>query len=167
MKFTNLTIKVILIASLLISPVYSLSANANTEAVATGETEYTTKLAIEINNIRLEQGLNGLATSSELMQAAQMKAEDMAAKGYFAHTSPEGISPWHWFYEAGYKPRLAGENLALSYSLESDIVTAWLNSPGHKRNIVKENYTETGFGVAVGTYNGQAVYYIVELFGHR
>lgn len=163
MKFTKLAVQLVLVASLLLSPVCTFA----TELSSTYEYQgYTKQLSKKINNIRLEQGLGSLATSSRLMQAAQMKAEDMVARGYFAHTSPDGISPWHWFYKADYKPRFAGENLALSFSLKADIVKHWLDSPSHKRNIMKENYTETGFGIAEGIYNGRKAYYIVELFGH-
>ena len=152
---------------MLFSPVYSFASGNNeiTFKVREGQ-EYKNKLAKQINDIRLEMGVNVLATSSKLMQAAQMKADDMVAKGYFAHTSPEGTSPWHWFYTANYKPRLAGENLALCFSTKADIVKHWVASSSHFKNIIKENYTETGFGFAEGEYRGRKAYYIVELFGH-
>ncbi len=163
--FSGKTIKVLLTLILIVSPITSFSAHATENTEVEYSSDYKTKLTTKINNIRQNQNLNQLATSSKLMLAAQLKAEDMAKKGYFAHTSPEGISPWHWFYEVGYQPKFAGENLALSYSLESDIVKHWLNSPSHQRNIVNSNYTETGIGVAEGMYKGHKAYYIVELFG--
>jgi len=162
MKLTKLTIQLIVLLSLFLSPVYSFAAETNTNLQSQN---HKNKLTKTINDIRTEQGLRLLATSSKLMEAAQSKAEDMARNAYFAHTSPDGVSPWHWFYEAGYRPRIAGENLALSYSLKSNIVQAWLDSPSHKKNIMKDAYTETGFGIAEGSYRGHRAYYIVELFG--
>jgi uncharacterized protein YkwD len=123
------------------------------------------KLITKTNNTRVDNSLPSLATSSKLMQAAQLKAENMASKGYFAHTSPDGLTPWHWFYEVGYKARYAGENLALAYSLDSDIVKSWMNSPTHKKNLLGKNYEETGIGIAKGKYNGRDAYFIVQVFG--
>lgn len=130
--------------------------------------DYNPSIAKLFNNSNIQrdkQGVSLLATSTKLMRAAQLKAEDMAKNGYFAHTSPTGVNPWYWFYEAGYKPELAGENLALSRTLDSDIVKSWMNSEGHRKNIVNGAYTEMGIGIAKGKYAGRDAYYIVQLFG--
>ena len=111
-------------------------------------------------------GASGLEWSGQLGAAAQMKAEDMAQKGYFAHTSPDGLSPWHWFYEVGCKPRYAGENLALSLTPGSDFMKHWMASAKHRNNLLNKNYTEIGIGIARGKYAGREVYYIVQLFGN-
>lgn len=121
---------------------------------------------IELTNAERVTGSEKLLVKNErLMKAAQMKAESMARESYFSHTSPKGINPWHWFYEAGYKPRLAGENLGLTYSKTPRLVDAWMKSPTHKKNILKERYEEIGIGVAKGIYNGREVYFTVQLFG--
>src|SRR5258708_122532 len=62
------------------------------------------------NTDRTQNRLDGLVINPVLSKAAQAKANDMAAKSYFAHTSPEGIDPWYWFNQAGYKFAYAGEN---------------------------------------------------------
>ncbi len=85
------------------------------------------------NKDRATNNLATLSLNDTLTAAAKLKATDMAAKGYFAHTSPEGLTPWHWFGEAGYKFIYAGENLAINYSESDAVETAWLNSPTHRR----------------------------------
>jgi hypothetical protein len=105
------------------------------------------------NEERADVGLAPLTENALLAQAAQLKAEDMASKGYFAHTSPEGLTPWHWFQVVGYSYAHAGENLAVNFFDSADVAEAWMDSPTHKANIVKANYTEIGVGVASGTYD--------------
>lgn len=106
-----------------------------------------------------------LADSPVLDRAAQMKADDMASKGYFAHTSPEGISPWYWFQLAGYRYTHAGENLAVNFYDSKDVVEAWMRSEGHRKNILNEKYTEIGVGVATGMYQEREAVFIVQHFG--
>jgi len=88
----------------------------------------------------------------------------MASKGYFAHYSPSGLSPWYWFTKAGYSYKKAGENLAVNFKDSDDVVRAWMNSPTHKANIVKEGYTEIGIGIAEGVYQGKKATFVVQLF---
>ena len=121
---------------------------------------------IAFTNIeRAHSELNSLQESAVLDRAAQAKANDMAAKGYFSHTGPNGEEPWRWLVEAGYDYRYAGENLAVRFSDSKEVVDAWMASPTHKANIVKSQYTEIGIGVADGTYQGQPVTFVVQFFG--
>lgn len=116
----------------------------------------------------LERGFNNLATLKEnphLDAAAQKKAEDMAAKGYFAHTGPDGKEPWAWINEANYAYAYAGENLAVRFNNSEDVVRAWMASPTHRANIIKPQYTEIGVGVAEGTYKGAPATFVVQYFG--
>lgn len=117
------------------------------------------------NNDRLIEGKGWLTTNATLTFAAQMKANDMAAKGYFAHTSPEGKNPWYWFKQAGYNFVYAGENLAVNFSDSVDVERAWMNSPGHRTNIVNGKYTEIGIATAQGVYNGRPTTFVVQFFG--
>lgn len=117
------------------------------------------------NKERTGEHLGVLAHNTVLDKAAQMKADDMAAKGYFAHYSPAGVAPWHWFDKAGYSFVNAGENLAVHFTDSDEVVTAWMNSPTHRANIVNPNYTEIGVGTARGTYEGFATVFVVQLFG--
>ena len=109
--------------------------------------------------------LQGLKVSPLLEKVAQMKADDMASKGYFAHNSPEGKTPWYWFKEAGYTYSFAGENLAVYFSDSAELEKAWMNSPGHRANILNSYFTEIGVAMARGTYQGQDTVYVVQVFG--
>ncbi|HEV8677394.1 MAG TPA: CAP domain-containing protein [Candidatus Paceibacterota bacterium] len=117
------------------------------------------------NAERAKAGDGALTENAELDAAAQAKASDMAAKGYFSHVGPDGKEPWAWISEAGYAYSYAGENLAVRFDNSSDVVSAWMASPTHKANIVKPQYTEIGLAVADGTYQGSPATFIVQYFG--
>lgn len=117
------------------------------------------------NQERLALGLSELKNSNLLKQAAQAKAEDMAKKGYFAHVTPDGKSPWYWIDQTGYQYKSAGENLAVNFDYSRDVVNAWMNSPTHKANIVKAKYQEIGIGIAEGFYQGRPTVFVVQMFG--
>lgn len=119
----------------------------------------------ETNESRAVNNLNTLKINLVLNTAAQLKANDMASKGYFSHTSPAGLTPWHWFELAGYKFSYAGENLAVNFVDSKDVVDAWMGSPTHRANILSDYFTEIGIGVANGEYNGQEATFIVQMFG--
>jgi len=122
-------------------------------------------LTILTNEERAKNDVPPLVPNELLARAAQLKAEDMAAKGYFAHTSPEGITPWYWFNQVGYKYTYAGENLAVNFFESEDLSRAWMNSPTHRANIVKKEFTEIGIGVANGVYQGRNTVFVAEFFG--
>ena len=117
------------------------------------------------NGDRTQNGLKDLAISPTLQKAAQLKANDMAAKSYFAHTSPDGVTPWHWFKEAGYQFSYAGENLAVRFSDSIDVNNAWMNSPAHRANILNADFSEIGIATAEGEYQGQPAVFVVQEFG--
>lgn len=123
-------------------------------------------LADLTNEERQSQNLSTLKVNPILNKAAEMKAEDMAAKGYFAHTSPEGKTPWYWLEKVGYRYQYAGENLAINFSDSKDVTAAWVASPAHKANIVKENYTEIGTGIATGVYEGQNTIFVAQVYAN-
>jgi uncharacterized protein YkwD len=117
------------------------------------------------NRERVENRLDSLTLSPALTKAAQLKANDMAQKSYFAHVSPDGTEPWHWFEEAGYKFAYAGENLAIDFSDSDAVNKAWMNSPTHRANILEQNYTEIGIATAEGVYQGRPTTFVVQEFG--
>jgi hypothetical protein len=117
------------------------------------------------NEDRAGENYKQLAINPTLERAAQMKADDMAAKGYFAHTSPDGHSPWYWFGQAGYDFSYAGENLAVNFSESVDVNKAWMNSPGHRENIMNGNFSEIGIATSEGLYQGRQATFVVQLFG--
>ncbi len=122
-------------------------------------------LVDETNQNRVADHLPSLQVSPLLQAAAQEKANDMATKGYFAHTSPQGLTPWYWFENVGYSFSYAGENLAVNFSDSQDVTTAWMNSPEHRANILSSNFTQIGIATAQGVYEGQSTTFVVEEFG--
>lgn len=117
------------------------------------------------NQTRIETSLDALSSNTLLQQAAQLKANDMATKGYFAHTSPEGHEPWYWLDQVGYVYSYAGENLAVNFIDSDDVTDAWMKSPSHRANIINQNYTEIGIAVASGIYKGKNTVFVAQFFG--
>jgi len=117
------------------------------------------------NARRAESGLAPLTQSPTLSQAALAKGNDMLAKGYWAHFAPDGTSPWNFFLNFGYKYKYAGENLARDFADASTAVSAWMNSPTHRENILNPNYRDIGIGVVEGNLLGADTTIIVQFFG--
>lgn len=126
-----------------------------------------TALVDYANQIRGSLGLLSLKESSDLNRAAYLKAKDILEKDYFDHWSPEGVSPWRWFDEAGYDYKFAGENLAIGFLDSDEVHQAWLDSPTHKQNILSKNYQEIGIAVLAGEFDGRETNVVVQLFGSQ
>ncbi len=120
-----------------------------------------------VNRDRALFGLPALLFDEALAQAARLKADDMVKKGYFAHTSPEGTTPWFFFEKAGYRYRYAGENLAIHFSDIESEQRAWMASEKHRENILSPKYRETGVAVASLSWEGKETTVTVQLFGTR
>jgi hypothetical protein len=117
------------------------------------------------NQQRTAAGLPGLALNSQLTAAAQNKAADMFAKNYWAHNSPDGLTPWYFINGAGYQYSAAGENLAEGFDTSDGVMTGWMNSPGHRANILNSVYKDVGFAVVNGTLLGSATTLVVAEYG--
>lgn len=117
------------------------------------------------NKARQEKGLKPLALNNELSTAAQMKAQDMLVKNYWAHFAPDGTSPWYFVKNSGYVYAYAGENLAKGFTTTSDAQAAWMNSTSHRENILSDKYNDVGFAVTEGQLIGEDTVLIVEMFG--
>ncbi len=116
-----------------------------------------------LNHNRQAIGAQPLTESAKLDQVAMLKAQDMVAKGYFAHQSPQGLSPWYWFRQVGYNYKYAGENLAVGFVDSSEVFTAWMNSPGHRANLDNPNYKEVGTAILSGFQGNSTI--VVQVFG--
>ena len=103
------------------------------------------------NSNRVSNGLPALSLNSQLNSAAQSKANHMVNNDYWAHNAPDGTTPWYFFDQAGYVYLAAGENLAYGFDTSSGTITGWMNSPGHRANILHSDYEEVGFGIANGS----------------
>lgn len=117
------------------------------------------------NTERQKNGLQTLNFSDQLSQAAANKAQDMFAKNYWAHFAPDGSSPWNFILNAGYRYQLAGENLAKNFMFSSGVVDAWMNSPTHRENMLRSDYTDVGYAIVNGNLNGQETTLVVQMFG--
>ena len=117
------------------------------------------------NTERADNNVGNVKEDALLDSAAQAKANDMAANGYFSHVGPDGKTPWQWVSASGYQYQYAGENLAVRFINSADVVNAWMESPTHRANMVKPVYTQIGVGVAEGMYEGQPATYVVQYFG--
>jgi uncharacterized protein YkwD len=117
------------------------------------------------NQNRQGDGLSDLTVSPVLVAAAQAKANDEAAKGYFAHVSPDGHDSWYWFQQAGYSFTYAGENLAVDFTDSDAVDQAWMNSPEHRANILNGHFTQIGIATAQGSYEGHPTIFVVQMFG--
>jgi hypothetical protein len=126
---------------------------------------FSSVLVEKTNETRLEANKEILNVNDQLVLAAQLKANDMAQKGYFAHTSPEGYSPWYFISQSGYRYSNAGENLAVNFVDSNDVHRAWLNSPTHKENILRDGFKEIGIATAKGEYKGKEAIFVVQYFG--
>src|SRR6185369_12740886 len=109
-----------------------------------------------VNQERQKAGLNPLAPDPELTEVARKHSADMFARGYFAHDTPEGKSPFDRMHDAGVRFLTAGENLALAPTL-SIAHTGLMNSPGHRANILRPQFGRVGIGVMDGGMRGLMV----------
>lgn len=117
------------------------------------------------NQKRQENGLSPLGLDEKLSQAAYNKALDMFNKDYWAHTAPDGATPWKFVIDAGYSYVVAGENLAKNFGYSKDVVEAWMNSPTHKDNILKAEYNDIGYAIVDGKLQGEETTLVVQMFG--
>lgn len=113
-----------------------------------------------INNERIKQGLNPLLKDSKLMDIAQRKSNEMVEKNYFLHTSPTYGTPFNMMKNFGITYKTAGENLAGNSTMKG-AVDSWMNSEGHRKNILSNTYTNIGVGV---TKNERYGYIISAMF---
>ncbi len=126
------------------------------------------KVIIETNRHRQENTppLLTLVENPRLTAAAKAKAEDMFASQYFEHVSPSGVDPGQLVKNHGYDYISTGENLILgNFKDEKEVVQHWMDSPGHRANILNMRFTEIGVAVVKGKYKGQMAWVGVQEFG--
>lgn len=129
-------------------------------------TDISSQKLLELTNQeRAKQNLQPLSYNSKLAIAAQKKAADMFTHDYWAHYSPQGRTPWDFVLDSGYSYEYVGENLAKNFLFSNNVVTAWMNSPTHRENIIKPEYTEVGFAVVNGVLAGEETTLVVQMLG--
>ncbi|MDT4987245.1 MAG: hypothetical protein QOI74_1339 [Micromonosporaceae bacterium] len=121
-------------------------AGAATSTVTTREDQVSTL----INQQRASHNCGPLTTDTKLRTVARAHSADMVARNYFSHTSPDGVTFAVRIRSTGYTLAYA-ENIAWGYRSAADVVDGWMNSPGHRRNILNCAYNRAGLGVAYGS----------------
>ena len=154
-----MSLVMLVIVSLVVANIINRLRNTTPAAVISSD------VVTLANTDRAANSLLPLKVSPILVEAATLKAQDMATKSYFAHVGPDGLDTRHWFTAVGYNFRYAGENLAVNFNESSDVETAWLNSISHRENILNDKFTEIGVATATGTYKGVTATFVVEMFG--
>lgn len=133
----------------------------NNNGNTVSNSEYETKVLGLVNNERAKNGLSALTLDSSLSTVARNHSYDMAKNNFFDHTNLSGQSPFDRLKAAGISYSSAGENIAAGQSTPQEVVNAWMNSSGHRANILNVNYTKMG----VGYYNGGSrTHYWTQLF---
>jgi uncharacterized protein YkwD len=123
-------------------------------------------IIILTNNERQKAGIKTLKENSLLDKIAKERLEDMFNQGYFEHVSPQGISVSDIAKTDGYSYILIGENIALgNFSSSKELVAAWMESTGHKENILNPSFSEIGVYAKAGSYNGAEMIIGVQVFG--
>ena len=113
-------------------------------------TAYEQEVIRLVNQIRSEKGLRPLSYDWELSRVARYKSQDMKDNKYFSHTSPVYGTPFQMIKDFGISYRIAGENIARGYATPQAVVNGWMNSSGHRANILNANYTHIGVGYVSG-----------------
>jgi len=133
------------------------------------EDSYLTRAGvISVTNTQRKENANLSALKENVLlnKAAQIKLRDMFKQQYFEHINPQGVGPADLGKEVNYKFIAIGENLALgNFKNDQGLVEAWMNSPGHRANILNSQYMEIGVAVGKGTYEGREVWLAVQEFG--
>lgn len=123
------------------------------DTTAIDNLSYEEQVVALVNKERAANGLSALKLNAELSKVARAKSQDMHDKKYFSHTSPTYGSPFDMMRAFGITYRTAGENIAMGYATPQAVVTAWMNSAGHRANILNASFTQIGVGyVASGNY---------------
>ena len=117
-----------------------------TKPVYKGISAYEREVVRLTNIERVKNGLPELQMDSKLSEVAWYKSMDMQTVGYFAHTSPTYGSPFDMMTKFGLSYTAAGENIAYGYPSASGVVNGWMNSPGHRANILRKEFTHIGVG---------------------
>lgn len=139
----------------------STTSNTSSGSAASGNVKAAEQTAFNLLNAdRTKNGLPALKLNSQLTSLAENYAKDMVNRNFFSHYNPEGQSPFDRMNQAGIKYSYAGENLAINTSPEA-AETAFMNSSGHRANILNSNYTDVGLGVA---YDAKGRLYVVQEF---
>ena len=142
---------------------------APTPVVQTADQQAAASRVVElINAERKAAGCPALGVNPQLTAAAQAHSDNMQSRHFFSHVDPDGRQPWDRMLKAGYRYRIAAENIGAGFSTPEAMVRGWMNSPGHRENILNCKLEETGVGYVRDTVEGPPLrwrYYWTQDFG--
>ncbi|MDR6974111.1 RNA polymerase sigma factor (sigma-70 family) [Streptomyces sp. 3330] len=122
-----------------------------TPSVDEGSSDLATQVIALVNKERATAGCGPLTEDSLLRDAAQGHSDDMAARDFFDHTNPDGADPGRRITAAGYRWSTYGENIAKGQQTASSVMTSWMNSEGHRANILNCSFKNIGIGIHDGS----------------
>jgi len=158
-------ITAVLVLAVFMQLAYGLFTSGRLEVLGRVSDISSAELLADTNTERVKDSLPSLKINDELSKAAFLKAQDMFANNYWAHTSPTGVTPWKWLGDSGYNYDVAGENLAKNYPTSQATVGAWMNSETHRANILNGKYQDIGFAVVDGMIDGRNTTLVVAYYG--
>ena len=127
--------------------------NGSNGSISGSVSEYERRVVELVNAERAAMGLSALKINTELCDVAREKSRDMQQNGYFSHNSPTYGSPYDMLRSFGISYNTAGENIAMGYQSPERVVEGWMNSAGHRANILNASYIEIGVGhISNGNY---------------
>jgi uncharacterized protein YkwD len=140
----------------------SRSATRTPGPAPTGLSAYEAAVFAQVNQQRSQAGCPALTVDTRLVTAARGHSTDMANRGYFDHTTPEGVTFSQRVTQAGYRWSMAAENIASGQQTPDSVMNAWMNSSGHRANILNCGYRNIGVGLA---YDGRRTPFWTQDFG--
>lgn len=142
------------------------NADAVLDAGDDGEPGVEQEILQLVNAARADAGCDPLRLDDQLTAAADGHSEDMAARNYFDHESPDGVGPGQRITDTGYRPRTWGENIAVGYRSAESVMNGWMGSDGHRRNILNCSFEDLGVGYATNQASNNRPYW-TQVFGAR
>jgi uncharacterized protein YkwD len=133
------------------------SASADIRPIPTLTPDRFAREVVELTNSeRQKTGLPALQTDRNLIRSGTLKAQDMIKSNYWEHTSPAGTEPWYFFQKVGFEYSEAGENLSQGFATPQLVVSAWMDSEKHRKNILDPRFTRIGVIVVYDTSQASA-----------
>ncbi|MCA8913802.1 MAG: hypothetical protein KDB90_00220 [Planctomycetes bacterium] len=128
-------------------------------SATSSEVSLAQQVLVLVNQERANVGVGALTMHTGCAQVAYDHSWDMDFRDFFSHTNPDGATPFDRMHHAGVNYSAAGENIAAGYSTPAAAMAGWMNSAGHRANILNANFTEIGIGVREGNTGSYGIYW--------
>lgn len=158
---------VVLMVLVFIPPLYNIIMTGRPQVLGYATNVNTTDIFYISNQQRTAAGLSPLTLDSQLVSAANAKANHMFANNYWAHIAPDGSTPWTFIGGSGYDYSTAGENLAKDFNTSNGVVMGWMGSAAHRENLLNSAFKDVGYAVVNGTLLGSQTTLVVAMYGAK